>query len=72
MAARIHEFEDCIYFVEHSSEALECAMLSFSHPCELSPVAREHASKAYAGIAELHTPTKASFRISLKVTSPDA
>lgn len=72
MAVKIHEFEDCIYYVEYSSEAPECAMLSFSHPYELSPVAQEHASKAYAGIAECHAPAKASFQISLKVIYTEA
>ncbi|CAL5224776.1 g7518 [Coccomyxa viridis] len=67
MAATIHEFEDCVYSVEHSSEAPECAVLSFSHRYELSAAAREHASKAYAGIAEVQVPAEASFQISLKV-----
>lgn len=72
MAATIHEFEDCVYSVEHSSEAPECAVLSFSHRYELSAAAREHASKAYAGIAEVQVPAEASFQISLKVGRPGA
>ena len=68
----IHEFEDCVYSVDQSSEAPECAVLSFSHRYELSAAAREHASKAYAGIAELQTPAKASLQISLKVGYPGA
>ena len=72
MAVAIHEFEDCVYSVEQSSEAPECAVLSFSHRYELSAAALEHASKAYAGIAEVQTPAKESFQISLMVGSPGA
>ena len=46
-------------------------MLSFSHPDELSAAMREHASRTYAGIAEVHNPAEAQekYQISLKVRS---
>lgn len=67
VAATIHEFEDCRYSVERCAEAPEYAILSFSHPYELSAAAREYASETYAGIAKLDTPAQNSYQMSLKV-----
>ena len=67
VAVTIHEFDDCKYCLECSSEAPECVLLSLSHPYELSAAAQEYASRAYAGIAEVHTPAEKSYQISLKV-----
>jgi len=70
VAATIHEFEDCRYSVERCAEAPEYAILSFSHPYELSAAAREYASETYAGIAKLDTPAQNSYQMSLKVNFP--
>ena len=67
MAVTVHEFDDCTYCVECASEALTCVLLSFSHPYELSAAAQEYASRAYAGIVDVHTPAEKSYQISLKV-----
>jgi len=72
LAATIHEFEDCRYSVQRCAEGPEYAILSFSHPYELSAAAREYASETYAGIAELDTPAQNSYQMSLKVSFPRA